>query len=163
MRHGLIVAVSAFGLVGCTNVGRFIEPPAQTFVAQRSPEVIVNAPLSVVQSVIVENANARGSRLIDVGGGGLALETPRETTREMEAACGPHQPGRVVRVILRVREQGERTRLSEERFIVDRGRACPMPLVQDDVQQAMGALSRVKATSEEIHRRFLPPGQQRNT
>lgn len=164
MRHGLIVAVSAFGLVGCTNVGRFIEPPAQTFVAQRSPEVVVNAPRSVVESVIVDGASARGSRLTDVGGGGFALEAPLDaTTPEVAAACGQHQPGRMVRVILRASEQGERTRLSEERFIVDRGRVCPMPLVQADVQQAISALSRVKATAESIHRRFLPPGQQRNT
>ena len=163
MRHSLIVAVAAFGLVGCTNVGRFIEPPAQTFVAQRSPEVTVNAPRSVVESVIVDGANARGSRLTDVGGG-FALEAPlNATTAEVAMACGPHQPGRMVRVILRAREQGERTRLSEERFIVDGGRACPMPLVQADVQQAIGALSRVKATAESIHRRFLPPDQQRNT
>ncbi len=164
MRTPLSLIAFALLATGCTTAGGGFGGMPQTFVASRSPEVTINAPLSIVQSVILDGAAQRGSRLTDVGGGGLALEAPlAQTTPEVAAACGPHLPGRMVRVVLRAREQGERTRLAEERFIVDAGgqRVCPMPMVDADVRQAMGALSRVRETSEAVHQRFQPPTRQR--
>ena len=164
MRPLHVLPLFALALAGCTTGGRFVEAvPTQQFVASRSPEVIVNAPADVVRSVIAENAARRGSNLFEVGGG-LALQAPLgQTTPEVAVACGPHIPGRQIRVLLRANEQGQRTRLTEERFIVDGGRVCPMPMVDADVRQAIGALNRVKDTSEQIQRRFDSPTGQRNT
>lgn len=144
-------------LSGCISTSK----PRPDFVRGASPEVLVNAEAAVVKDVIIDRARAAGSLLSDAGGHQLALERlAQRQTMEVEAACGVAKTGtqRFVRVVLTLTEQGKRTALREDRFIVDvqsgSRSLCPMPLTVADREQAITALGRVKSQAEAVQHRI---------
>jgi hypothetical protein len=144
------VLATALALGGCVS-GRFgaAAPPAER------PGIVVEASLQTVRDVIQDSARQRGSAVVLVGDG-LVLERPlAQSSDNVVVACGPHRPGRQVRVVLRTQSEGPaRTRLSEERYVVDSGQACPLPLDAADLAQSRQALARIKATSEAVQGRI---------
>jgi hypothetical protein len=53
-----------------------------------------------------------------------------------------------VRVILSTQEAGGRTSVTEERFVVDGARVCPVQLGEADMTEAMRSLAELKAQAE---------------
>jgi hypothetical protein len=143
--------LAATTLAGCT-AGRNLSFDRPT----ELPGITVEASLQVVRDVITDSAQQRGSAVALVGDG-LVLQRPLgQSSPDVEAACGPHRPGRNVRIVLRTRAIGStRTQLSEERYVVDSGgRTCPVPLLREDLAQSRAALARIKAQSEAVQTRI---------
>lgn len=137
-----LAAGATLTLTGC------VAPRSTLMVAPDVPSIAISASPDVVRGVIVDSARQRGSAIGQVGDG-LILERPLETSnRDVVAACGPHERGRNVRVVLRVRAGMSGTVLSEERYIVDGPAVCPLPHTAEDRQQAFGALGRIRAQAE---------------
>lgn len=148
-RHYALIVLLALSVAGCAGGPRYGRPARSPV-----PGVQIDASLQVVRDVIMDSARKRGSAVTLVGDG-LVLEAPLASTRpEVEDICGPHQPGRKTRVVLRTVADERGTILSEERYIVDRGGSCFLPLTPEDAAQSRNALQRIKATAEEIQRRI---------
>jgi hypothetical protein len=144
MRFGKIalVACAALTLTGC------VAPRSTLMVAPDIPSIAISAPPEVVRGVIIDSARQRVTAIGQVGDG-LILERPLDATnRDVVAACGPHERGRNVRVVLRVRGGMSGTLLSEERYIADGPTVCLLPHTAEDRQQAFGALGRIRAQAE---------------
>jgi len=149
--HLLAVSCLSLVLAGCIGTGRQIGWGQ----APERPAIVVNAPVAIVRDVIIDSARQRGSAVQPVGDG-LVLQRPLPSSSpEVMAACGPHRPGRNVRVVLRAVAQGAaQTRLSEDRFIVDGASICPLPIAGDDLRQSNDALNRIRVTAEAVQARI---------
>jgi hypothetical protein len=151
MKAGPIACcVLALSLAGCTGMARF----GSARPTER-PQTVVAAGVQTVRDVIIDSARRRNTAVVLVGDG-LVLERPlAQSSEAVQASCGAHRPGRQVRVVLRTQPQGPtQTLLSEERYIVDAGAACPLPLDTADLAQAREALGRIKVTAEAVNRRI---------
>lgn len=149
MMKGFLSVLCLLALAGCGGGPRYGRP-----VAAPAPGIEVEAPVQVVRDVITDSARRRGSA-VTLAGNGLVLEAPLAASRpEVEEACGAHRPGRKTRVVLRTSPSGRGTLLSEERYIIDGGASCFLPLTPEDASQSRNALQRIKATAEEIQRRI---------
>jgi hypothetical protein len=146
-----LVLTVAISLIAAACTG----PRMVMFDRSERPQIMVDASLQTVRDVIEDSARARGSAVVLVGDG-LVLERPLlSSSDDVVAACGFHRPGRAVRVVLRTQGQGaNRTLLSEERYIVDRGAMCPLPLSREDYSQAIGALNRIRVQAEAVQARI---------
>lgn len=146
----MIIVLVSLSVAGCAGSLRFGRQTQQ----YSAPSVLVNAPIQVVRDVISDSARRRGSAIVLVGNG-LVLEAPLASSRvEVAEVCGPHRAGRKTRIILRTENTGRGTLLSEERYIVDSGVSCFLPLGEEDAAQSRNALQRIKGTAEEIQRRI---------
>jgi hypothetical protein len=138
----LVVGALGLGLAGC------VAPRSTVMIAPDVPSIAIAASPEVVRAVIIDSARQRGSAIGQVGDG-LILERPLDaSSATVVAACGDHQRGRAVRVVLRVRGGATGTVLSEERYIVDGAAVCALPHTPEDRRQAAGALGRIRQQAE---------------
>jgi hypothetical protein len=113
-----------------------------------TPTVMINAPAVTVREVLVSRARSRGaSPTLTAAAVVIQRELP-STNEALAAACGPHRPGRAVRVVLGTEAAGLGTRVTEQRYIVDGTNVCPLPLNEADANQAVASLNEVKAQAE---------------
>lgn len=149
VRFAALLLMSA-SLAACTS------PRAFNFSRDlETPSVTVAASVQVVRDVITDSASQRGSAVALVGDG-LVLERPlASSSPEVVSACGPHRPGRATRTVLRTRAVGPaQTQLTEERYVVDRGATCAVPLLREDLAQSRAALTRIKVQAEAVQARI---------
>lgn len=147
------VAGLALGLGGC-GLGPLSAPPpppAATFAppAPNVPTVDIAAAPDVVRDVLVKRARARGSAPT-LTASAVVIERQLPSTNEtLAAACGPHVPGRAVRVVLGTDAMPTGTRVTEQRYIVDGSRICPIPMTDADMAQSRASLGEVKTQAEQ--------------
>jgi hypothetical protein len=124
--------------------------PASGVVSQGgTPSVIITAPSQRVRQLIAARAQQRGTGVASNTARGVVLERPLPQSSEVvEASCGPHQPGRLIRVLLATSEIGVQTQVSESRFIIDGRTICPLRLTEKDVQDANASLDQLRAQAE---------------
>jgi hypothetical protein len=145
-RQGLIL-IGALALGGCVTAAP--PPPAQpTGVAEL--RVTINTTPDYVRQTIIARAAARGTAGTSPNARTIVLEREiSETTPALAAVCGPHQPGRRVRVVLTTDRAGPRTVVTERRFLLDRGGArCAVLLTPEDVAAGNRSLAELKAQAE---------------
>jgi hypothetical protein len=145
----IAVFATAAAVAACaTPTIRQADPPPAVAPAN-VPSVIVLAPLSRVQATIIQRANQRGTAVSRVDARAVVLERELPSSPPvLEGSCGPHESGRRVRVILSTQEAGGRTSVTEERFVVDGARVCPVQLGEADMTEAMRSLAELKAQAE---------------
>lgn len=152
MRSGFFLA-SFLLLAGCASLAPPPPPPPQPVAAPgadaTSLVISINAPASEVRSTVVGRARARGTaaRLTDPRT--IVLERAlQETPEALAELCGPHQQGRIVRIVLTTAQSGAVTQLTERRFIVDGANSCAVVLAGADREAGMRSLEELKAQVE---------------
>jgi hypothetical protein len=143
-----IVAAAALSLAGCIS-SRPAEPAGPA--PDEALSTVINAPAQRVQRVIVSRARARGTSGHIVDSRTVVLERALPSSPPaLEAMCGAHQLGRVVRIVITTDEQaGGPTRVVERRFVVDHGaKPCPVKLSQGDIESGDKSLDELKAEVE---------------
>jgi hypothetical protein len=141
----LTAAALAAGLAGCLSRTSLIEtPPPAAPIPQATapgPSIFIAAPGARVRSVIAARAQSRGTTVASNTAAGVVLERVLpQSTETLEAQCGPHRSGRIIRVILSTRDGPGGTALSEQRFIVDGPEICPVTLTPEEIAQANASL-----------------------
>lgn len=115
--------------------------PQPAPVVASGPSVLIEAPSSRVRSTIAARTAARGGKVAANTPDGIVLEGPmRETTPVLADQCGPHQEGRLQRVLLGTQSTPSGTLVSEQRFIVDGPNVCQVRLTPEEQQQATASL-----------------------
>jgi hypothetical protein len=114
------------------------------------PQILINAPSKRVQDTIIARAQTRGTNIVGANLTGVTLEVPLNQSSELVVQqCGPHEPGRTIRVYLETVGAGNTTTVTERRFIVDGGsRSCELSLPPGDVDQANRSLADLKTQAE---------------
>ncbi|MET0604918.1 MAG: hypothetical protein ABWZ80_00530 [Beijerinckiaceae bacterium] len=109
------------------------------------PSVFITAPGTRVRAVIAARAQSRGTTVASNTPQGVILERALAQSPEaLEAQCGPHQPGRLIRVVLSTANSPGGTTVTEQRFIVDGADVCPVTLTPAEVEQANAALQETR-------------------
>ncbi|MBN9062239.1 MAG: hypothetical protein BGP06_07450 [Rhizobiales bacterium 65-9] len=150
MKSGAIPAVAAaLLLTACGPRPQLAEPAPSAPVAQApapaTPSIFISAPGQRVRSVIAARAQARGTTVASNTSQGVVLERALpQSTETLEAQCGPHVSGRMIRVILSTQERPGGTTVSENRYIVDGSAVCPVTLTPEEVTQANAALAETR-------------------
>ena len=153
----LIIACAAgLALAGCARIGdpfgssppAPVATPAPAPTAGGVPTVDVAAPGNVVRDILVARARSRGASPTLTAAAVVIQRALPSTNETLAASCGPHQPGRAVRVVLGTQPTSTGTRLTEQRFIVDGQNICPLPLNAADVAEAERSLGEVKQQAE---------------
>ncbi len=152
-RKLLLLAVAALPLAGCLSSGK-PEPTAAALRAtppsDEALSVIVHAPAQRVQAAIVSRARSRGTGGTVADARTVVLERAlAQTPPGLEAVCGPHQLGRIVRIIINTDEDppGE-TAVVERRFVVDGAHSCPVKLSPGDIESGNKSLEELKLQVE---------------
>jgi hypothetical protein len=170
MRHAMttgIAAAAAMLLAGCTGsrdpfgnpfasqprpqppVAAAQPAPAPQAGAAR-PSISIAANPKRVQDTIIARAQRRGTTIVGANNTGVTLEAPLASSSEVVVQqCGPHQEGRAQRIYLETLPDGAGTIVSEDRFVVDRDRACQLQLTPGDVENGNRALGDLKRESEQ--------------
>lgn len=140
------LGAATLALAACGPRPPVAEPPPQPQVqAPSGPSVQIAASGTRVRQVIAARAQARGTTVASNTPQGVVLERAlSQSTETLEAQCGPHVSGRLIRVVLSTREAGGSTTVSESRFIVDGGNVCPVSLTPEDVAQANAGLNEIR-------------------
>lgn len=113
------------------------------------PYVDIAAPGNRVRAAIAERARSRGTKVASNTRDAVVLERELPSTAPaLEASCGPHQPGRKVRIILSTEEQPGRTVVAEQRYVIDGQAVCPVRLNPADMDEAVKALDQLKMQIE---------------
>src|SRR5690606_30597483 len=115
--RGAVLGVASVALAGCIS-SRPTEPAGPA--PDEALSITINAPAQRVQRAIISRARARGTTGHAVDARTVVLERALPSSPPaLEAMCGPHQLGRVVRVVITTTEAaGGPTRVEERRFIV---------------------------------------------
>lgn len=151
MRNSILLAAFLL-LAGCASLAPPPPPPppvATPSVDATSLVISINAPASEVRSTVVGRARARGTaaRLTDPRT--IVLERAlQETPEALAELCGPHQQGRIVRIVLTTAQSGAVTQLTERRFVVDGANSCAVVLAGADREAGMRSLEELKAQVE---------------
>jgi len=157
LRTLLPVLVPGFLLAGCVGVSprpTQVSGPVPAARAPSGPTIDIAAAPERVRQVVAARARARGTAVVENSALGVVLERQlAQTPPVLEEACGPHRPGRIVRVTLSTSGDSAGTRLVEERFIVDGRDVCPVPLTDSDIEEAGRGLAEIKAEAERVARR----------
>ncbi|WP_342362594.1 hypothetical protein [Terrarubrum flagellatum] len=144
----LIAAATVTSLAACGPRPPLAEPaaPAEPIPqAAAGPSIVIAAPGARVRTVIATRAQARGTTVASNTPAGVVLERQlAQSTETLEAQCGPHRTGRLIRVVLSTAPAGSGTQVSEQRFIVDGGDVCPVQLTPEDVAQANAGLQEIR-------------------
>jgi hypothetical protein len=148
MRASLVAIAAGLALTACGPQER----PVVSSVAAVNPGVPfvdIAAPGARVRTAIAERARQRGTKVASNTRNGVVLERDlASTTPALEQSCGPHQPGRKVRIILATDEQPGRTVVSEQRYVVDGGGVCLVRLNAADMDEAVRSLDQLKTQIE---------------
>ncbi len=140
------VVVATLALAGC-NTTRSPQPPVAQVAA--GPSVDILAPSARVRQVIAQRAQQRGAGVLSNDARGVILERQLPSTSPvLEASCGPHQPGRRIRIELRTAEVPGRTEVTERRIVLDQGKACIVQLNEADIAEANASLNELKQQVE---------------
>lgn len=150
MKSGAIPAISIMLLLAACGPRPPLEeaapsqpqPQAQ---ASAAPSLFIAAPGQRVRSVIASRAQARGTTVASNTPQGVVLERALpQSTETLEAQCGPHVSGRMIRVVLSTLDGRGGTTVTENRFIVDGSNVCPVTLTPEDVAQANAGLQEIR-------------------
>lgn len=155
-RAFVLIAAAGLALAGCARIGDpFARPapapvatPAPAATAGGVPTVEVAAPGNMVRDILVARARSRGANPTLTAAAVVIQRALPSTNETLAASCGPHQPGRAVRVVLGTEPIAAGTRLTEQRFIVDGQNICPLALNAADVAEAERSLGEVKQQAE---------------
>jgi len=103
-----------------------------------------------VRQVILSRAAARGTAGSSPNARTIVLERQMsDTTPALQAVCGPHKPGRRVSVVITTERAGNRTAVTERRFLIDGdGTRCAVVMTPEDVVAGNRALAELKAQAE---------------
>lgn len=105
------------------------------------PSIMIEAPAARVRQTIAARTASRGGKVAANTPEGIVLERPMaETNAVLADQCGPHQPGRLLRVLLGTQSSGAGTLVTESRYIVDAGNVCQVKMTADEVTQANASL-----------------------
>lgn len=105
------------------------------------PSILIEAPAARVRQTIAARTAARGGKVAANSPEGIVLEAPmRETNQVLADQCGPHQAGRLLRVLLATDSTPAGTLVSERRFVIDGGSSCQVRLTDQEVDQANRSL-----------------------
>jgi hypothetical protein len=146
--RGTVLGAASLMLAGCIS-SRPADPVGPA--ADEALSIVINAPAQRVQRAIVSRARARGTTGQAVDQRTVVLERALPSSPPaLEAMCGPHQLGRVVRVVITTDEAaGGPTKVVERRFVVDHGvKPCPVKLSQGDIESGNKSLEELKAQVE---------------
>lgn len=146
-RHGLLI-IGALALGGCMTASAPSTPPRPA--GETALRVTVNATPDYVRQVILSRAAARGTAGSSPNARTIVLERQMsETTAALAAVCGPHRPGRRVSVVITTERAGNRTAVTERRFLIDGdGTRCAVVMTPEDVVAGNRALAELKAQAE---------------
>ncbi len=155
-RNLVVALATGLALAGCARIGdpfgssppAPVAAPAPAPTAGGVPTVEVAAPGNVVRDILVTRARSRGASPTLTAAAVVIQRALPSTNESLAAACGPHQPGRAVRVVLGTQPIATGTRLTEQRFIIDGQNVCPLPLNAADVAEAERSLGEVKQQAE---------------
>jgi hypothetical protein len=146
-RIAIVTALIASCLAACGAPTRQSGPPSVQGPAVPHTEILARG--QVVRSVIAERARSRGAMIASNTVRGVVLERVLpETSPVLQQSCGPHIPGRKVRIILSTDEQAGRTIVAEQRYIVDGTNLCAIQLNAVDVSEANRSLDELKQQVE---------------
>lgn len=145
IRYSLLL-VGALAVGGCVSASSSPPPPA----GEVALRVTVNASPAQVRQAILARAASRGTSARTPDGRTVILERPiAETTPPLQAVCGPHRPGRRVSVVITTDRAGNRTAVTERRFLIDSdGTRCAVLLTPADVVEGNRSLAELKAQAE---------------
>lgn len=117
-----------------------VSQPAPAPVAA-GPSILIEAPAARVRQTIAARTAARGGKVAANTSEGIVLEGPmRETTQVLADQCGPHQEGRLQRVLLGTQSTPGGTIVTEQRFIVDGPSVCQVRLTDAETDRANASL-----------------------
>ena len=149
-RNLFLVPLLALALAGCTTAR--LSAPLSPAVAGTGPSVDIFAPGGRVRQVIAQRARQRGTNVVADDARGVVLERALpQTSPVLEASCGPHQPGRRIRIELSTEERPGATLVTEQRFVLDAGGVCPVRLNEADIAEANNSLNELRS---QVERRF---------
>ncbi len=149
----VLVAAAAMPLAGCISSSK-PEPTAPALRAtppsDEALNVLINAPAQRVQAAIVSRARSRGTGGTITDARTVVLERAlQQTSPGLEAVCGPHQLGRIVRIIINTVENPPgQTDVTERRFVVDGAKSCPVKLSPGDIESGNKSLEELKLQVE---------------
>ena len=146
-RFGLLL-IATLAVGGCVTASA---PPAPLPPAgETALRVTINATPDYVRQAIIARAAARGTAGSSPDARTIVLERQMaETSPALQAVCGPHKPGRRVRVLIKTDGAGNRTVVTERRFLVDGdGTRCAVVMTSEDVAAGNRALAELKAQAE---------------
>jgi hypothetical protein len=145
-KQGLLL-IGALALGGCMTASPSAPPPPAGETALR---VTINASPDYVRQAILARAAARGTAGSSPNNRTIVLERQMsETTPALAAVCGPHRPGRRVSVVITTERAGNRTAVTERRFLIDGdGRRCAVVMTTEDVVAGNRALAELKVQAE---------------
>lgn len=149
-RHGMILigalALGSLSLGGCVTAA----PPPPRPVGETALRVTINASPDFVRQTLLMRAASRGAAARTPNARTVVLERPiAETTPALAAVCGPHKPGRRVSVVIATERAGNRTAVTERRFLIDGdGTRCAVLLTPEDVVAGNRSLAELKAQVE---------------
>jgi len=149
----IFVAAAALPLAGCMSSGK----PEQTAPALRATPpsdealtIVIRAPAQRVQAAIISRARSRGTGGTVANPRTVVLERAlQQTPPGLEAVCGAHQLGRIVRIVISTNENppGE-TQVEERRYVVDGAKNCPVKLSPGDIESGNKSLEELKLQVE---------------
>jgi hypothetical protein len=150
-RIAIVAALVATSLAACGTPPRQSPPPSVQGPAVPNTEILARG--QVVRGAIVDRARSRGAMIASNTPRGVVLERVLpETSPVLQQSCGPHIPGRKVRIILSTDEQAGRTIVAEQRYIVDGPNLCAIQLNAADVSEANRSLDELKQQVEGTQR-----------
>lgn len=148
MKSGSIPAISTMLLLAaCGPRPPLADPaPAQPQAeTSAAPTLFIPAPGQRVRTVIATRAQSRGTTVASNTPQGVVLERALpQSTETLEAQCGPHVSGRLIRVVLSTMDGRGGTTVTENRFIVDGTNVCPVTLTPEDTAQANAGLQEIR-------------------
>lgn len=144
---GVALAVGGCGF-GPTPPPVAVAPPPVVAPTGPTPTVDIAAAPETVRRILVQRARAKGSSPTMTDSAVVIQRALTETKPKLAEACGPQAPGREVRVVLGTETTAEGTRVTEQRYIIDADKVCPVPLSADDVKGSEASLRQVKVEAE---------------
>jgi hypothetical protein len=140
--------IAGLALGGCVTASAPSAPPAPA--GEAALRVTINATPDYVRQTIIARAAARGTAGTSPNARTIVLERQiAETTPALQAVCGPHKPGRRVSVVITTDRAGNRTVVTERRFLIDGdGTRCAVLMTPEDVVAGNRSLAELKAQAE---------------
>ncbi len=145
----LLLSGCVYGTAGIYPISIPVPAPAPATIPRahvvNAPTLEIAAPIKIVRNAIISRARARGTLVASVEPSGVVLEkTLQQSPVALVTACGAHKIGRLIRVLLGTQDNGDKTLVSEQRFIVDDGIECRLssPDVADEAMRSLNELKR---------------------
>ena len=145
---GVALALGGCGLGSTTPPPAVVATPAVVVPASAVPTVEIASTPKAVRSILIQRARARGSSPTETDSAVVRQRALPSTKGALGQGCGRRAPGREVRVVLGAEPIATGTRVTEQRYIVDGDKVCPIPLSEADVKQSEATLKEVKTQAE---------------